>query len=134
MSSVVHLAGLIEIWFWSSSWEMKHPKSPVVQSSNKTCFKHFLIFLFCCENIYWNLHCVMTIVPLLFPTLFGRRGIFTCSPWSWVFCPLSFIHYHVLLVYYSDVCYSNGSPVFKWLSEYLNEFSLVFNTVTNAIN
>ena len=34
--------------------------------------------------------CVMTLVPLLLPTLSGKRGIFTCSFLLWVFCPLSF--------------------------------------------
>ena len=40
---------------------------------------------------------VVTIVPLLFPTLFGKRVIFTCSPLLWVFVPLSFHCYHVCL-------------------------------------
>ena len=39
---------------------------------------------------------VVTIVPLLFHTLFGKRGIFTRSPLPWVFCPLSFSYYHVV--------------------------------------
>ena len=40
---------------------------------------------------------VVTIVPLLLLTLFGKRGIFTHSPWSWIFCFLSFFHYYVKL-------------------------------------
>ena len=40
---------------------------------------------------------VVTIVPLLFPTLYGKRCIFTRSPCSWVLCPSSFICYHVCL-------------------------------------
>ena len=40
---------------------------------------------------------VVTIVPLLFPTLYGKRGIFTRSSCSWVLCPPSFICYHVCL-------------------------------------
>ena len=43
------------------------------------------------------LHYVVTIVPLLFPTLYGKRGIFTHSPLLWVFDPLSFHCYHVHL-------------------------------------
>ena len=42
---------------------------------------------------------VVTLVSLLFPTLFGKWSIFTCSPWLWVFCPLSFFHYHVVYLY-----------------------------------
>ena len=29
-------------------------------------------------------------LTLFLPTLFGKRGIFTCSTLPWVFCPLSF--------------------------------------------
>ena len=39
---------------------------------------------------------VMTIVSLLFPTLYGKRGIFTRSPLLWVCHPLSFCCYHVV--------------------------------------
>ena len=40
-------------------------------------------------SIFLVTYNVLTIVPLLFPTLFGKRGIFTRSPWLWVLCPLS---------------------------------------------
>ena len=42
---------------------------------------------------------VVTIVnvPLLLPTLFGKRGIFTRSPLPWVFETFSFHCYHVCL-------------------------------------
>ena len=40
---------------------------------------------------------VMTIIPLLVPTLYGKRGIFTRSPLLWVFYALSFHCYHVHL-------------------------------------
>ena len=40
---------------------------------------------------------VMTIVLLLFPTLYSKRGIFTHSPLLWVFHPISFHCYHVHL-------------------------------------
>ena len=43
------------------------------------------------------LHFVVTIVPLLFPTLYGKRVFFTYSPWSWVLCPLSFSYYNYCL-------------------------------------
>ena len=39
----------------------------------------------------------IVIVPLLLPTLFGKRGIFTRSPLLWVFETLSFLCYHVHL-------------------------------------
>ena len=42
----------------------------------------------CCRD-----HCP----PLLFPTLYGKRGIFTCSPLLWVFDPFSFHCYCVCL-------------------------------------
>ena len=37
------------------------------------------------------------IVPLLLPTLFGKRGIFTRSPLLWVFQTFSFYCYRVYL-------------------------------------
>ena len=40
---------------------------------------------------------VVTIVPLLFPTLYIKSGIFTSSLSLWVFHPLSFHCYHVHL-------------------------------------
>ena len=40
---------------------------------------------------------VVTIIPLLFPTLYGKRDIFTRSPLLWVFYALSFNCYHVHL-------------------------------------
>ena len=40
---------------------------------------------------------VVTIVLLLFPPLYSKRGIITRSPCSWVRCPTSFICYHVCL-------------------------------------
>ena len=48
---------------------------------------------------FWGMPSVMTIVivPLLLPTLFGKRGIFTRSPLLWVFETLSFLCYHVHL-------------------------------------
>ena len=38
---------------------------------------------------------VVTIVPLLFPTLYSKRGIFTRSPCLWALCPPSFIFKYV---------------------------------------
>ena len=42
----------------------------------------------------------IVIVPLLLPTLFGKRGIFTSSPLLWVFKTLSFLHsiYNITII------------------------------------
>ena len=39
----------------------------------------------------------VTIVPLLFPTVFGKRGIFTLSPYRGYFFPS---HFHIIIVIY----------------------------------
>ena len=65
----------------------------------------------------------MTIVRLLFPTLFGKRGIFTRSPLLWVFDPLSFHCYHVFLpcfillkfLYLPNVVFNNRHFAFVYL-------------------
>ena len=54
--------------------------------------------------------CVVTLlwVPLLLPSLFGKRGIFTHSPSPWVFCPLSIspqIFKHFLIISKSGLKY-----------------------------
>ena len=55
---------------------------------------------FCClfPNTYPDSHYLHSVswpcfgptsLTLFLPTLFGKRGIFTRSPWPWAFCPLS---------------------------------------------
>ena len=43
---------------------------------------------------------VVTLVPLHLPTLYDKRGIFTHSPWLWVFCPLSILEKLVTCIYH----------------------------------
>ena len=61
----------------------------------KNCPLYFALML------YVQVKVVVTIVPLLFPTLYGKRGIFARSPLLWVFKTLSFHCYHVHLPCFS---------------------------------
>ena len=49
--------------------------------------------------------CCDPVVPLLLPSLFGKKGTFTCSSLLWVFlCPLIFIIMLLILFNLFDIC------------------------------